>query len=43
MTMEPGDNICMGAAMAGEINPGDVVELEMEKVGLLRNPVIAEE
>lgn len=42
MTLEPGDIITTGGAISGAIKPGDIVELEIEKVGVLRNPVIAE-
>ena len=43
-TMEPGDIIITGTpAGVGPIQPGDVVEVEIEKIGVLKNPVIAEE
>lgn len=50
LTLEPGDVIVMGTpAGVGQartpqvwMKPGDVVEIEIEKVGLLRNPVEAE-
>ena len=42
MTLEPGDLIATGTpAGVGRLNPGDVVEVEIPGVGLLRNPVIA--
>jgi len=43
-TMEPGDIIITGTpAGVGPIQPGDMVEVEIEKIGVLKNPVIAEE
>lgn len=50
VTLEPGDVLMMGtpsgigAARTPQLwmKPGDVVEVEIEKIGLLRNPVIAE-
>lgn len=48
MTLEPGDVIAtgtpagVGAAQHEFLRPGDVVEVEVEKVGTLRNPVIDE-
>jgi 2-keto-4-pentenoate hydratase/2-oxohepta-3-ene-1,7-dioic acid hydratase in catechol pathway len=50
MTLEPGDAIIMGTpAGVGQartppvwMKPGDVVEIEIERVGLLRNPIVAE-
>jgi 2-keto-4-pentenoate hydratase/2-oxohepta-3-ene-1,7-dioic acid hydratase in catechol pathway len=40
MTLEPGDLILTGTpAGVGPIHPGDVVEVEVEGVGVLRNPV----
>jgi 2-keto-4-pentenoate hydratase/2-oxohepta-3-ene-1,7-dioic acid hydratase in catechol pathway len=42
MTLEPGDVISTGTpAGVGPIEPGDVVEIEVEGVGILRNPVVA--
>jgi 2-keto-4-pentenoate hydratase/2-oxohepta-3-ene-1,7-dioic acid hydratase in catechol pathway len=42
-TLMPGDVIATGTpAGVGPIQPGDVVEIEIEKIGILRNPVIAE-
>lgn len=42
MTLEPGDVISTGTpAGVGNIEVGDVVEIEVEGVGVLRNPVIA--
>ena len=43
MTLEPGDLISTGTpAGVGRIKPGDVVEVEVEGVGVLRNEVRAE-
>ncbi len=50
MTLEPGDIIVTGTpsgvGMARKpplyMKPGDVVEIEVEKIGVLRNPIIAE-
>jgi 2-keto-4-pentenoate hydratase/2-oxohepta-3-ene-1,7-dioic acid hydratase in catechol pathway len=40
MTLEPGDIISTGTpAGIGPLLPGDVVEIEVEGVGILRNPV----
>lgn len=40
MTLEPGDVIMTGTpAGVGPLRPGDVVEVEVEGVGVLRNPV----
>jgi 2-keto-4-pentenoate hydratase/2-oxohepta-3-ene-1,7-dioic acid hydratase in catechol pathway len=42
MTLEPGDVISTGTPSGvGNLMPGDVVEVEVEGVGVLRNPVIA--
>ena len=42
MTLEFGDVISTGTpAGVGNLNPGDVVEVEIEGIGVLRNPVIA--
>lgn len=42
MTLEPGDLIATGTpAGVGRLNPGDVVEVEIPGVGILRNPVVA--
>jgi 2-keto-4-pentenoate hydratase/2-oxohepta-3-ene-1,7-dioic acid hydratase in catechol pathway len=39
----PGDVIATGTpAGVGAIQPGDIVEIEIEKIGILRNPVAAE-
>jgi 2-keto-4-pentenoate hydratase/2-oxohepta-3-ene-1,7-dioic acid hydratase in catechol pathway len=42
MTLEPGDLILTGTpAGVGRLQPGDVVEVEIPDVGVLRNPVVA--
>lgn len=42
MTLEPGDLISTGTPSGvGNLNPGDVVEVEIAGIGILRNPVIA--
>jgi len=44
MTLLPGDIIITGTPSGvGQIFPGDVVRMEIEKVGVLENPVVAEE
>jgi 2-keto-4-pentenoate hydratase/2-oxohepta-3-ene-1,7-dioic acid hydratase in catechol pathway len=41
MTLEPGDLIATGTPSGvGPLHPGDVVEVEIPGVGVLRNPVI---
>jgi 2-keto-4-pentenoate hydratase/2-oxohepta-3-ene-1,7-dioic acid hydratase in catechol pathway len=42
MPLMPGDVILSGACGVGEVKVGDVVEIEIENVGRLRNHVIAE-
>jgi 2-keto-4-pentenoate hydratase/2-oxohepta-3-ene-1,7-dioic acid hydratase in catechol pathway len=43
MTLEPGDIMLTGTpAGVGPLLPGDVVEVEVEGIGVLRNPVEAE-
>ena len=43
MTLEPGDCILTGTPSGvAPIKPGDVIEIEIEGVGVLRNPVVAE-
>ncbi len=40
MTLEPGDLILTGTpAGVGPLHPGDIVEVEVEGIGVLRNPV----
>ncbi len=42
MTLEVGDVISTGTpAGVGNLTPGDVVEIEIEGIGVLKNPVIA--
>jgi 2-keto-4-pentenoate hydratase/2-oxohepta-3-ene-1,7-dioic acid hydratase in catechol pathway len=42
MALEPGDVISTGTPSGvGNMNPGDVVEIEIEGVGVLKNPVSA--
>ena len=42
MTLEAGDLITTGTpAGVGNLDPGDVVEIEIEGIGILSNPVIA--
>jgi 2-keto-4-pentenoate hydratase/2-oxohepta-3-ene-1,7-dioic acid hydratase in catechol pathway len=44
MTLEPGDLITTGTPPGvGNLEPGDVVEIEIEGIGTLRNPVVAED
>ncbi|WP_328505782.1 fumarylacetoacetate hydrolase family protein [Streptomyces sp. NBC_00391] len=43
LTLLPGDAIMTGTPSGvGPIRPGDVVEVEIEGIGVLRNPVVAE-
>ncbi|MGH9778374.1 MAG: fumarylacetoacetate hydrolase family protein [Candidatus Acidiferrales bacterium] len=43
MTLEPGDVIATGTPPGvGSLQPGDVVEVAVEGIGRLRNPVVAE-
>jgi acylpyruvate hydrolase len=50
MTLEPGDAIIMGTpAGVGQartppvwMKPGDVIEIDIERIGVLRNPIVAE-
>jgi len=42
MTLLPGDVIATGTPSGiGPMNPGDVVEVKIEQVGILRNPVVS--
>lgn len=44
MTLEPGDILATGTPEGvGPIHPGDVVEVELLGLSVLRNPVVAEE
>ena len=43
ITLEPGDVIITGTPSGvGEIAPGELMEIELEGVGVLANPVVAE-
>jgi 2-keto-4-pentenoate hydratase/2-oxohepta-3-ene-1,7-dioic acid hydratase in catechol pathway len=43
MTLEPGDLIFTGTPnVTRKMSPGDTVEVEIENIGVLRNPVVAE-
>ncbi len=43
MTLEPGDVIITGTPSGvSAIQPGDVVEIEIDGIGVLRNPVVAD-
>jgi len=43
MTLMPGDLICTGTPEGvGPLVPGDVVEISVEGVGTLRNPVVSD-
>jgi len=43
MTLEPGDIISTGTPEGmAPVKPGDIMEAEVEKIGILRNPVVAE-
>lgn len=42
LTLQPGAVISTGAPDVGRIMPGDVLELEISKIGRIRNPVVAE-
>jgi 2-keto-4-pentenoate hydratase/2-oxohepta-3-ene-1,7-dioic acid hydratase in catechol pathway len=43
ITLEPGDVIITGTpAGVGPVVPGDVMEIEIEGIGILKNPVVAE-
>jgi 2-keto-4-pentenoate hydratase/2-oxohepta-3-ene-1,7-dioic acid hydratase in catechol pathway len=41
MTLEPGDLVTSASPPAGPFVPGDVLEVEVEGIGILRNPVVA--
>ncbi len=44
VSLLPGDVIMTGTPSGvGEVQPGDVVEIEIEGIGVLRNPVVAED
>jgi len=43
ITLEPGDIIATGTPVGiGPVQPGDVIEAEIERIGVLRNPVVSE-
>jgi 2-keto-4-pentenoate hydratase/2-oxohepta-3-ene-1,7-dioic acid hydratase in catechol pathway len=43
MTLEPGDVIATGTpAGIGPMEPGDEIEVEVQGIGVLKNPVVAE-
>ncbi|MDA1188231.1 MAG: fumarylacetoacetate hydrolase family protein [Chloroflexi bacterium] len=42
MALNPGDIISAGCPEIGDINIGDTVEVEVEGIGILRNPVVAD-
>jgi 2-keto-4-pentenoate hydratase/2-oxohepta-3-ene-1,7-dioic acid hydratase in catechol pathway len=43
ITLRPGDVIITGTPQGiGPMVPGDVVEVEIEGIGVLQNPVVAE-
>jgi 2-keto-4-pentenoate hydratase/2-oxohepta-3-ene-1,7-dioic acid hydratase in catechol pathway len=42
MTLNPGDIIPSGCPAVDEINVGDTVEVEVESIGTLSNPVAAD-
>jgi 2-keto-4-pentenoate hydratase/2-oxohepta-3-ene-1,7-dioic acid hydratase in catechol pathway len=41
LTLEPGDILTSASPPAGPFVPGDVLEVEVEGIGVLRNPVVA--
>ncbi len=41
MTLLPGDVVLTGTPQGvGPVQPGDVIEVEIEGIGILRNPVV---
>ena len=43
VTLEPGDVIMTGTpGQPGDLHPGDTVEVEIQGIGVLSNPVTAE-
>ncbi len=43
MTLHPGDVIWMGTEGSNaDMKAGDVVEVDLDQIGTLRNPVVAE-
>ena len=44
MTLEVGDIIATGTPSGvGQVEPGDVIEIEIEGIGILSNPVVADD
>jgi 2-keto-4-pentenoate hydratase/2-oxohepta-3-ene-1,7-dioic acid hydratase in catechol pathway len=44
ITLEPGDIVSTGTPSGvGNLTPGDVVEVEIEGIGVLSNPVVADD
>ncbi len=41
ITLNPGDIITSGSPPAGPIYPGDIIEAEIEGIGVLKNPVVS--
>lgn len=41
MTLNPGDVIALGAAAQADLKPGDVCEIDIEGIGVLRNSVLS--
>ena len=41
MTLVPGDIVATGSAGVGPIEVGDIVEVDIDGIGVLRNPVVA--
>lgn len=41
MTLYPGDVVSGGSPPTGPIFPGDIIEAEIENIGVLKNPVVA--
>jgi 2-keto-4-pentenoate hydratase/2-oxohepta-3-ene-1,7-dioic acid hydratase in catechol pathway len=42
LTLQPGSVISTGTPVSARIEPGDIAEMEITKIGKLRNPVIKE-
>jgi 2-keto-4-pentenoate hydratase/2-oxohepta-3-ene-1,7-dioic acid hydratase in catechol pathway len=42
LTLLPATIISTGASDSGRIKPGDMIELEITKIGKIKNPVITE-
>ncbi len=38
-TLEPGDGVTTATPPAGPFQPGDMIEAEIEGIGVLKNPV----